>query len=182
MKPLDFKVPGFLFSGISAGIKKDGKRDLGLIYSEAPAQVAGLFTTSAVKAAPVQVNMERIQKGLCQAILINSGNANACTGSRGLRDAKRVSAQVGKQLGIDEELVFPSSTGVIGSPLPTKKIAEVIPELINKLSPEGWMSTVEAMMPTDTFPKIKVETCRIKGKPEKLCGLVKGAGRIRTSR
>jgi len=179
MKQLNFKVSGFLFSGISAGIKKDGKRDLGLIYSEVPAQVAGLFTTNAIKAAPVQLDMERIQKGLCQAILINSGNANACTGRRGIRDAKRVSSWVGKQLGIDEELVFSSSTGVIGSPLPIKKIGEVIPELINKLSPEGGMSTVEAMMTTDTFPKIEVETCRIKGKPVKLCGMVKGAGMIR---
>ena len=89
MKSLDFKVSGFLFSGISAGIKKDGKRDLGLIYSEVPAQVAGLFTTNAVKAAPVQLDMKRIKRGLCQAIVVNSGNANACTGSQGLRDAKQ---------------------------------------------------------------------------------------------
>ena len=88
MRALDFKVKGFLFSGISAGIKKDGKRDLGLIYSEVPAQVAGLFTTNAVKAAPVQLDMERIKRGLCQALVINSGNANACTGSQGLRDAR----------------------------------------------------------------------------------------------
>ena len=78
-----FKVSGFLFSGISAGIKKDGKRDLGLIYSEVPAQVAGLFTTNAVKAAPVKLDMERMKKGLCQAIVVNSGNANACTGVKG---------------------------------------------------------------------------------------------------
>ncbi len=179
MKQLNFKVSGFLFSGISAGIKKDGRKDLGLIYSEVPAQVAGLFTTNAVKAAPVQLDMERIKKGLCQAILVNSGNANACTGSQGLRDAKRVSSWVGKQLGIDEKLVFPSSTGVIGNPLPIKKMEGVIPELIHNLSPEGWMSTVEAMMTTDTFPKMEVATCRIKGKPVKLCGMVKGAGMIR---
>ncbi len=179
MKPLDFKVQGFLFSGISAGIKKDGKRDLGLIYSEVPAQVAGLFTTNAVKAAPVQLDMERIKKGLCQAIVVNSGNANACTGSRGLKDAKRVSWLVAKQLGIDERLVFPSSTGVIGSPLPIKKIEVGIPKLTDQLSPESWMSTVEAIMTTDTFPKVEVGTCRIKGKPVKLCGMVKGAGMIR---
>jgi glutamate N-acetyltransferase/amino-acid N-acetyltransferase len=173
-----FKVPGFLFSGISAGIKKDGKRDLGLIYSEVPAQVAGLFTTNALKAAPVQLNMERIKKGLCQAIIVNSGNANACTGSQGLKDAKRVSSFVAKQLGIDEQLVFPSSTGVIGSPIPLKKIEEGIPKLIDHLSPKGWMSTVEAIMTTDTFPKIEVTTCRIKGKQVKLCGMVKGAGMI----
>jgi glutamate N-acetyltransferase/amino-acid N-acetyltransferase len=179
MKPLDFKVQGFLFSGISAGIKKDGKRDLGLIYSEIPAQVAGLFTTNAVKAAPVQLDRERIKKGLCQAIVVNSGNANACTGSRGLKDAQRISWLVAKQLGINERLVFPSSTGVIGSPLPIKKIEVGIPKLTGQLSPESWMSTVEAIMTTDTFPKVEVATCRIKGKRVKLCGMVKGAGMIR---
>ena len=179
MRALDFKVPGFLFSGISAGIKKDGKRDLGLIYSEVPAQVAGLFTTNAVKAAPVQLDRERMKRGLCQAIVVNGGNANACTGIQGLRDAKRVSSLVARQLGIDERLVFPSSTGVIGSRLPMKKIEEGIPELIDQLSSEGLMKTVEAMMTTDTFPKVEVATCRIKGKQVKLCGMVKGAGMIR---
>jgi glutamate N-acetyltransferase/amino-acid N-acetyltransferase len=105
-----------------------------LIYSEVPAQVAGLFTTNAVKAAPVQLDMERMKRGLCQAILVNSGNANACTGSQGLRDAQRVSSWVAKQLGINEKLVFPSSTGVIGSPLPLNEIGKRIPELIKNLS------------------------------------------------
>ena len=173
-----FKVPGFLFSGISAGIKKDGKRDLGLIYSEVPARVAGLFTTNKVKAAPVQLDMARIKKGLCQAIIVNSGNANACTGIQGRRDAKRVSSLIAKQLGINEKLVFPSSTGIIGTPLPVEKIEGGIPELINNLSAEGWMKTVEAMMTTDTFPKVEVATCRIKGKQVKLCGMIKGAGMI----
>jgi len=179
MKALDFKVSGFLFSGISSGIKKNGSRDLGLIYSEVPAQVAGLFTTNAVKAAPVQLDMDRIKGGLCQALIVNSGNANACTGSQGLRDARRISSLVAKRLGMDEQLVFVSSTGVIGTPLPFNKIKEGIPKLIEALSPEGWMKTVEAIMTTDTFPKVEVATCRIKGKQVKLCGMVKGAGMIR---
>jgi glutamate N-acetyltransferase/amino-acid N-acetyltransferase len=178
MKPLDFKVKGFLFSGISAGIKKNGKKDLGLIYSEVPAQIAGLFTTNAVKAAPVQLDIQRIKRGLCQAIIVNSGSANACTGGQGLRDAKKVSSLVARRLGIDERLIFPASTGVIGSVLPMKKIEGGIPELVDSLSAEGWMSTVEAMMTTDTFPKVEVATCRIKGKQVKLCGMVKGAGMI----
>jgi glutamate N-acetyltransferase/amino-acid N-acetyltransferase len=179
MKSLDFKVQGFLFSGIAAGIKKNGRRDLGLIYSDVPAQVAGLFTTNAVKAAPVLLDRVRLKRGLCQAIVVNSGNANACTGGRGLRDAKRSTSLVAKQLGIDEGLVFSSSTGVIGSPLPIDKIEAGIPELVDHLSPEGWMSAVEAMMTTDTFPKVEVATCRIQGKRVKLCGMVKGAGMIR---
>ncbi len=174
-----FKVPGFLFAGIAAGIKKNGKKDLGLIYSEVPAQAAGLFTTNAVKAAPVQVGMERIKKGVGQAILINSGNANACTGKQGLRDAYRVSSLVANGLGIDETMVFPSSTGVIGVPLPMERLEAGIPELIRSLSPEGWMDTVEAIMTTDAFPKVEMATCRVKGKVVKLCGMIKGAGMIR---
>jgi len=179
MKPLDFKVNGFLFSGISAGIKKNGKRDLGLIYSDVPAQVAGLFTTNAVKAASVQLNLRRIKGGICQAVVVNSGNANACTGAQGLRDASRISSLVAKRMGLKEKLVFTASTGVIGVPLPMKKIEERVPELIEALSPEGWMNTVESIMTTDTFPKVEVATCRIKGKQVKLCGMVKGAGMIR---
>ena len=178
MKPLDFRVPGFLFSGISAGIKKDGRRDLGLIYSEIPAQVAGLFTTNAVKAAPVQLDMKRIRGGLCQAVLVNSGNANACTGMAGLRNAQAVSKGIAKGLRIGESRVLVSSTGVIGAPLPVKKIAEGIPELLQTLSPDGFMKTVEAIMTTDTFPKVEVATCRIGGKQVKLCGMIKGAGMI----
>src|SRR4030042_238144 len=159
MNPSDFKLAGFLFSGISAGIKKDGKRDLGLIYSQVPAQVAGLFTTNAVKAAPVQLGMKRIKRGLCRAVIINSGNANACTGRRGLEDAKRTSSWAAKGLGTEETLIIPSSTGVIGIPLPMEKIEEGIPKLINALSPDGWMDTVEAIMKTDTFPKAEMVNC-----------------------
>ena len=123
--------------------------------------------------------MERIKTGLCQAVIINSGNANACTGFQGLRDAKKVSSLVAKQLRMDEGLVLVSSTGVIGNPLPVEKIERGIPQLIGELSAEGWMKTVEAIMTTDTLPKVEVATCRIKGKQVKLCGMIKGAGMIR---
>ena len=179
MKPLDFKISGFLFSGVQAGIKKDGRRDLGLIFSETPAQVAGLFTTNAVKAAPVLLDMERAKSGLCQAVVVNSGNANACTGSQGLKDARRISSLVSKRLGIDDRLVFVSSTGVIGVPLPLTKIEDGIPDLVGGLSPDAWMKVVESIMTTDTFPKVQVASCRIKGASVKLCGMVKGAGMIR---
>lgn len=174
-----FRVPGFQFAGISAGIKKNGKKDLGLIYSEVPAQAAGIFTTNAVKAAPVQIGMERIKKGIGQAIIINSGNANACTGTQGLKDVRHIASLVARGLGIRETLVFPSSTGVIGVPLPVEKFEAGIPRLIQSLSPEGWMDTVEAIMTTDAFPKVERATCRLKGKVVTLCGMVKGAGMIR---
>jgi glutamate N-acetyltransferase/amino-acid N-acetyltransferase len=179
MKAGDFKVKGFLFSGISAGIKKDGKRDLGLIYSQVPAQVAGLFTTNQVKAAPVVLDRQRMKGGWCQALVINSGNANACTGSEGLRDAKKATSLVAKGLSIKESLVLASSTGVIGVPLPMERMEEGIPRLIETLSPDGWMKTVEAIMTTDTFPKVEMVNCRIKGKNVRICGMVKGAGMIR---
>jgi glutamate N-acetyltransferase/amino-acid N-acetyltransferase len=179
MRSLDFKVNGFLFSGISAGIKKDGKRDLGLIYSDVPARIAGVFTNNAVKAASVQLNRKQIKGGLCQVIVVNSGNANACTGAQGLRDVRSISSMVAKGLGVEEKLAFTASTGVIGVPLPMRKIEEGIPKLIAALSPEGWMKTAEAIMTTDTFPKVEVATCRIKGRQVKLCGMVKGAGMIR---
>ena len=179
MKPLDFKISGFLFSGVQSGIKKDGRRDLGLIFSEIPARVAGLFTTNTVKAAPVLLDIERAKAGLCQAVVVNSGNANACTGSQGLKDARRMSSLVSKRLDIDDRLVFVSSTGVIGVPLPLTKIEAGIPALVEGLSPDGWMKVVEAIMTTDTFPKVQVASCRIKGTTVKLCGMVKGAGMIR---
>lgn len=179
MKSLDFKVNGYLFSGVSAGIKKDGKRDLGLIYSQVPAQVAGLFTTNKVKAAPVLLDRRRIRGGCCQALVINSGNANACTGSEGLRDARKVTSLVAKGLGIKESLVLASSTGVIGVPLPMERMEEGIPRVIEALYPDGWMDTVEAIMTTDTFPKVEMVTCRMRGKRVKICGMVKGAGMIR---
>jgi glutamate N-acetyltransferase/amino-acid N-acetyltransferase len=123
--------------------------------------------------------MKRIKRGLCQAVVINSGNANACTGSRGLEDAKTTSSWVAKGLGTEERLIIPSSTGVIGNPLPMEKIEEGIPKLINALSPDGWMDTVEAIMTTDTFPKVERVNCRVKGKTVRICGMAKGAGMIR---
>ena len=179
MKPLDYQVDGFLFSGISVGIKNVDKRDMGLIYSEVPCHAVGLFTTNAVKAAPVRLDMKRLKGGLCQAVVVNSGNANACTGTRGLKDAQEIAAQVARGLEIKESSVLVSSTGVIGTPLPVAKMTAAIPDLIRDLSPDGWMRTVEAIMTTDTFPKVEVATCCIKGKQVKLCGMVKGAGMIR---
>ncbi len=173
-----FKIPGFLFSAISAGIKKDGKKDLGLIYSETPAHVAGLFTTNKVKAAPVLISMERIKEGSSQAIFVNSGNANACTGQRGIKDGYYISSLLSKELGIKTVHILLSSTGVIGVPLPIKKIAQKIPELVRGLSPDGWADVVEAIMTTDTQPKMEWGSCRIRGKRVKLCGMAKGAGMI----
>jgi glutamate N-acetyltransferase/amino-acid N-acetyltransferase len=172
------KIPGFLGCGIASGIKKNGKKDLGLIFSKVPAKAAGVFTTNVVKAAPILVGTERIKSGLCQAIVINSGNANACTGKKGLEDATSMVKLVAQELGIHESLVIPSSTGVIGVPLPMEKIRQAIPELVSKLSEDGFIDTAEAIMTTDRFPKYALAQIKVDGKTGTICAIGKGAGMI----
>ncbi|MBW2200834.1 MAG: bifunctional glutamate N-acetyltransferase/amino-acid acetyltransferase ArgJ [Deltaproteobacteria bacterium] len=170
--------PGFKAAGVIAGIKKNGEKDLGLIYSEAPAKVAGVFTKNIVQAAPVLLNKERIKSGVCQAIIVNSGNANCCTGNRGLTDAKSMARLAASKLDISEDLVFVSSTGVIGQPLPIEKIEAAIPELVKSLLPEGVRDCARAIMTTDTFPKVFSRKGRLKDKTFTVTGIAKGSGMI----
>lgn len=172
------KIPGFLGCGISSGIKRNGKKDLGLIFSTVPAKVAGFFTTNVVKAAPVILGIERVKGGRCQAIIVNSGNANACTGKKGLEDAISTARHVANKLGIDESLVIPSSTGVIGVPLPMVKIKNAIPELVSKLREDGLLDTAEAIMTTDKFPKYASAQMKVDGKLGTISSIGKGAGMI----
>ena len=120
---------GFQASGVASGIKKIGKKDLGLIFSQAPARAAAVFTKNRVKAAPVLLDKERIKRGVCRAIVANSGNANCCTGDQGMRDVRAMAAFVASSLGLSEELVLVSSTGVIGEPMPIDKIEAAVPDL-----------------------------------------------------
>jgi glutamate N-acetyltransferase/amino-acid N-acetyltransferase len=173
-----FFIPGFMFSGISAGIKEDGERDLALFYSVTPATAAGVFTRNRVKAAPVLLDRERIRRGRCQAIIVNSGNANACTGERGVRDARAIADATAESLRIPRGLVLVSSTGVIGKPFPTDRIVSRIPGLVGNLSSHGVLDAAEAIMTTDKFPKVRMETCSIGGREIRICGIAKGAGMI----
>lgn len=109
------KIPGFQGSGVSCGIKKSGKKDLALLFSETPAKAAGVFTTNVVKAQPVVLGMERIKGGYCQAVLVNSGVANAFTGPAGMKAAVLSSRYLAEGLGIAEDLVIPSSTGSLAA-------------------------------------------------------------------
>ena len=170
--------PGFKAAGVVAGIKKNGEKDLGLIYSEAPAKVAGVFTKNIVQAAPVLLDKERIKSGVCQAIIVNSGNANCCTGNRGLTDAKSMAKFAAAKLEISEDLVFVSSTGVIGQPLPISKIQAAIPELVKSLLPEGLHDCARAIMTTDTFPKVFSRKGRLEDKTFTVTGIAKGSGMI----
>ncbi|NIQ39215.1 MAG: bifunctional glutamate N-acetyltransferase/amino-acid acetyltransferase ArgJ [Proteobacteria bacterium] len=177
-KKNSYLIPGFQFSGISGGIKKDGARDLGLIHSDTIAAVSGVFTTNIVKAAPVLLDMERIREGRAQTILVNSGNANACTGKKGIENARLLTDLVADELEIDRDLVLVSSTGVIGQPLPMDRIVKKIPKAVQELSPHGINSLAEAIMTTDTRPKIEAETVSIDSKDVRICGVAKGAGMI----
>ncbi|MBI5025273.1 MAG: bifunctional glutamate N-acetyltransferase/amino-acid acetyltransferase ArgJ [Nitrospirae bacterium] len=173
-------VPGFKFSAISAGIKKTKatKKDLALIFSEVEATVAGLFTTNKIKAASVKLDISKLASGRGQAIIVNSGNANACTGIQGLRDAGEMVDITAKELGINPELVYIASTGIIGEYLPMEKIRHAIPEAAKKLSSHTIEDVARAIMTTDTFPKIFMKKIKIKGKTGTIAGIAKGAGMI----
>jgi glutamate N-acetyltransferase/amino-acid N-acetyltransferase len=169
---------GFSYAARAAGIKKSGKPDLAMIVADRPVPCAGTFTTNRVVAAPVVLTRERVATGLCQAILINSGNANACTGAQGLADARRCAELTAAGLGIAAELVAVCSTGVIGVPLPMERFVEQIPLLAAERSPDGIDAVARAMMTTDAFPKVATRRVALGGRDCRLVGLAKGAGMI----
>ncbi len=170
---------GFKAAGIAAGLKKKGKKDLGLMVSEIPATVAGVFTRNRVKAAPVILDRRRIKTGVCQAIIVNSGNANCCTGEQGIRDAETMANLAASELGISEDLVLVASTGVIGESLPIEKIDAAIPTLVDSLKSEGIPDLARSIMTTDTVPKMLSAHGVVDGKTFTVTGVAKGAGMIR---
>ncbi len=167
---------GFLASGVHCGVKAQ-KKDLALVFSRVPASAAAVFTTNRVKAAPVLVDMERIRSGRGQAVVLNSGNANACTGEQGLRDAREMAQLVAQHLEIPEELVYVCSTGVIGQPLPMEAIRRGIPEAVRRLGPDG-LEAAEAITTTDTVPKTAAVQVALGSQVVTLGGMTKGAGMI----
>jgi glutamate N-acetyltransferase/amino-acid N-acetyltransferase len=173
------EVPGFVAGAIAAGLKKDESKDLGLIFSEIPACTAGVFTTNKVQAAPVRLDKERIKSGRCQAIVVNSGNANACTGTGGMEDARAMARAAANALGIGEELVLVASTGVIGQRLNLSAIEVALPILAGQLSATGLSEVAEAILTTDTFTKAVSKRERIGERSFSLAAVAKGAGMIR---
>ena len=172
------QVPGFLGNGVAAGIKDGRNRDLSLIFSEVPSRAVGVFTTNRFKAAPVILDMKRIKRGIAQAIIVNSGNANAATGKDGDEDAATMSRVTSRALGIEDELVLVASTGIIGEKLPIEKIAQSIEPLVGGLSADGIFSVAEGIITTDRFPKIEYRKCFVGGKEITICGIAKGSGMI----
>ena len=181
MKVLDvknFSVPGYKAWGIHSGIKKTDKKDLAVIVSDREASVAGVFTKNRVKAACVLLDAARVKSGTGQAIIANSGCANACTGKRGLADARATAEIAARELGIKAESVYVASTGVIGEPLPIHKVGNGISTAVGLLTANGWEQAAEAIMTTDIYPKLAVVHEEIGGKTVTVAGIAKGSGMI----
>lgn len=171
-------VKGFSAAAVEAGIRYRNRLDLGLIYSDRPAVAAGVFTTNKVKAAPVLLDIERLRHGKAQAVLVNSGNANACNGEQGMELARSCSRLAAERLGIDEELVQVASTGVIGEQLDAAPFAGAMPELVDSLSEDGFDALARAIMTTDTVPKVVRKVVDLDGTPVSILGVAKGSGMI----
>ena len=180
---------GFLASGVFCDIKRLGtgkgsnkgaKRDLALLVSEVPATVAGMFTTNQVCAAPVKVCVPRVKKGVAQAVVINSGNANACTGRQGMKDALAMTALVAKEFHLPVEQVLVGSTGRIGVTMPMDNVAAGIRDAAQLLgnAPEHAAEAVEAIMTSDTKPKQIAVEFKLGGQTVRIGGICKGAGMI----
>lgn len=168
---------GFRAAGVHAGLKRK-KKDVALLVSDQPAAVAGTFTTNLVKAAPLIVTQEHMQGGTARAVVVNSGNANACTGEQGLRAARHTAALLADRLGVSAEEVMVSSTGVIGQPLPMDKVEAGIEQAFAELDAAKWLDASEAIMTTDTVPKNFAVEFEIQGKTVRLGGMAKGSGMI----
>ena len=173
---------GFKASGVSCGIKKSGKPDLALFFSEEPALASCVFTTNNVQASPVVLSKLYLKNNKSfQAIIANSGNANCFNGKSGLKDALETSRVVANVLGLNKEDVLMASTGIIGKKLPVLKIKLGIPGLVKKLSRKGLDEAGQAIMTTDTFAKKFTVKFNIASKVVTVCGVAKGAGMIAPS-
>ena len=171
---------GFRAAGVPAAIKYKGRNDVALVVADAPCAAAAVFTTNAVAAAPVLYDREVVKGGRIQAILANSGCANACTGAPGLADAKRSAEETAKTLGIDPKLVLVASTGVIGHRMPVDRLIAGMKEAAANLAatPEAGLAAEKAVMTTDTKPKQAAVQVKIGGRTVTVGGMCKGSGMI----
>jgi glutamate N-acetyltransferase/amino-acid N-acetyltransferase len=172
---------GFQVAGTTAGIKRSGQPDLALFVSAYPATAAGVFTQNRVCGAPVIVSRERVPRTDTRAVVINSGNANACTGEQGISDAREMTSTVAASLGCSAEQVLICSTGIIGVPLPVSIIVNAVPRAVEQLSvkPDALERGAVAMMTTDTFPKMASESVTFEsGDTVRIAAVAKGAAMI----
>ncbi len=169
---------GFLANGLACGIKKSRKPDLALIFSEVPAVTAGVFTTNSIKAAPVIISQKHIKNNTAQAIIVNSGNANCFTGDFGKLYARRTTELIGRLLNITSRDVLVASTGIIGKPLPFKKIENAAERLAAGLNKKGSQKAARAILTTDTVTKECAVKTQVGGQTVRIGGMVKGSGMI----
>lgn len=169
---------GFSCAGVHCGLKKEGRRDLALVAADEPVSAAAVFTTNVVAAAPVAVSRLHISGGTCRAVVINAGNANACTGPHGEHDARATAAAVADALDCSTEEVVVCSTGVIGVPLPLETVLSGIPDVVAVLDTATGDPAAEAIMTTDTFAKQSAVSFEIDGRRCLAGGMAKGSGMI----
>ena len=174
---------GFVCNAVQCGIKNPAKLrlDLGLIYTKHPAVTAAMFTSNKVKAAPVKLCQAHLRSNQVQAVIVNSGNANACTGPRGIRDAKAMAELTAERLGLEPHQVLVSSTGIIGQPMPMERISPKIPELVKGLSRGHGDDIARAIMTSDTRPKSVSIAVRLGARTIRIGAIAKGAGMISPS-
>lgn len=170
-------VAGFTAAGLHCGLKPEARPDIALVASDRPCAAAGVFTTNQVKAAPVLYNQGVLAdpEAAIRAVVINTGSANACTGDRGLDDARQTAAWAADALGCAPANVLVLSTGVIGLPLPMDRMASGVAALSRALAPDGWPDAARAIMTTDTRPKLASVRA---AEGYTLAGIAKGAGMI----
>jgi len=176
----ELRPKGFMYAGISAGLKDSKKKDLALIVAPQHSICSGVFTQSIVRASCVDICNERIKKssGSIRAILINSGHANACNGDIGRRDSLIATKSLSKELDINEDQILICSTGMIGVPIPMNKMLDNIPDLVNSLNQNNFVNASEAILTTDLRPKrIAIETS-LGGRNIKIAAFAKGSGMI----
>mgnify|MGYP001320156970 CR=1 FL=1 len=169
---------GFVAGGVHAGLKKK-KLDLGMIFCEVPASAAAVYTMNAFRAAPLKVTQSSLAiEGKLQAVVVNSGNANACTGQRGLEDALKTRREAAGLLGIPEYRVAVASTGVIGQFLPMDRVTEGLSRLVKEVGKEGHLSFCQSILTTDTCTKEAEVVLSVEGRPVRIAGAAKGSGMI----
>lgn len=172
-------VNGFRLGTASAGVKTPGRQDLVVMELAAGCRVAAVFTRNRFCAAPVLLAREHLQEQAPRYLLVNTGNANAGTGERGLRDARACCEALAERAGVDAGQVLPFSTGVIGEPLPVDRIRAGLPAALAALSERGWAEAASGILTTDTVPKGASVRLQLDGGPVTITGIAKGAGMIR---
>ena len=169
---------GFFASAVNCGIKRSGRNDLALLFSEKPAACAATFTTNKFKSGSVVLSEKRAKKSVAQAVIVNSGNANCCVGKKELKDAAFIADSIARKLDLKKNLILIASTGIIGRPLPVNKIKAKLSFLVKTLDKKGATKFSKAIMTTDTMHKDIAVAINIGGRSVKIGGAVKGSGMI----